>query len=107
MDLSLLTDLMGGDRQLVDRFVSIFRTQVPGQVAALSWLCEIREWETLSTALHSLKTQFSYVGLTVLAGQLRSMEEQIDRGETASIDLQIRSFTEDFNQFWEKAFPGP
>lgn len=105
MDLSLLDNLMGGDRQLVDRFVSIFKTQVPGQVAALSGLCEAGEWETLSTELHSLKTQFKYVGLPALAAHLRSMEEQIDHGDTASIASQIRAFTEDFHRFWERAFP--
>nr|WP_295921935.1 Hpt domain-containing protein [uncultured Dyadobacter sp.] len=105
MDLSLLSNLMGGDRQLVDRFVSIFKTQVPGQVAALSELCEAGEWEALSTALHSLKTQFSYVGLPALADQLRGMEEQADHGDTASIAQQILAFTADFHQFWESAFP--
>lgn len=101
MDLSLLHNLMGGDQQLVDRFITIFKTQVPGQVAALPALCEARDWEGLSTALHSLKTQFNYVGMNSFAGQMRVLEEQVDNGETAGIHLRIGRFTNEFNQYWQ------
>lgn len=101
MDLSLLHNLMGGDQQLVDRFVAIFKTQVPGQIAALPELCEAQDWEGLSTALHSLKTQFNYVGMNALAGQMRDLEEQVDSGQTDGILLQIRNFTQQFHSFWQ------
>lgn len=101
MDLSLLSNLMGGDQQLVDRFVAIFKTQVPGQVATLPELCEARDWEGLSTALHSLKTQFNYVGMNALAEQMRSLEEQVDSGKTDDIYLQINKLTQEFQQSWQ------
>ncbi|WP_439555329.1 Hpt domain-containing protein [Dyadobacter sp.] len=74
MDLSLLKSLMSGDEKLVSRFVSVFKTQVPAQVQQLPELCESQEWEELSTSLHSLKTQFSYVGMNEFAEQMREME---------------------------------
>jgi HPt (histidine-containing phosphotransfer) domain-containing protein len=101
MDLSLLHNLMGGDQQLVDRFVNILKTQVPAQVAALPELCQAQDWEGLSTVLHSLKTQFNYVGMNALAEQMRSLEEQVDSGQTDGILLQIRSFTQEFRPFWQ------
>ena len=101
MDLSLLHNLMGGDQQLVDRFVTIFKTQVPAQVAALPALCEAQEWEALSAALHSLKTQFNYVGMNALAEQMRSLEEQVDGGQTNHIPLQISHFVREFRQSWQ------
>lgn len=101
MDLSLLLNLMGGDQQLVDRFVAIFKTQVPGQVAALPALCESQDWEALSTALHSLKTQFSYVGMNALAEQMRVLEEQVDSGDTDNISLKINKFNQEFHPFWQ------
>lgn len=101
MDLSLLHNLMGGDQQLVDRFVTIFKTQVPTQVAALPALCEAQDWEALSTALHSLKTQFNYVGMNALAEQMRSLEEQVDGGKTDPIPLQISNFVREFRQSWQ------
>ncbi|SEI56430.1 Hpt domain-containing protein [Dyadobacter sp. SG02] len=96
MDLSLLHNLMGGDQRLVDRFVAIFNTQVPAQVAALPELCEAQDWEGLSTALHSLKTQFNYVGMHTLAEQIRSLEEQVDAGLTDGISLPVNHFVRDF-----------
>lgn len=101
MDLSLLHNLMGGDQQLVDRFVNIFKTQVPGQVAALAGLCEAQDWEALSTALHSLKTQFNYVGMNAFGEQMRSMEEQVDGGHTDDIALQISDFIHEFRESWQ------
>lgn len=101
MDLSLLRDLMGGDQQLVDRFVIIFKTQVPSQIAALPSLCEAQDWEELSTALHSLKTQFNYVGLTDLAEQMRDLEEQVDSGQTDGMLLRIRNFTQEPHPSWQ------
>lgn len=101
MDLSLLRNLMGGDQQLVDRFVNIFKTQVPAQVAALPELCEAQDWEGLSTALHSLKTQFNYVGMNALAEQMRNLEEQVDSGQTDDMLLQIRNFAQEFHPFWQ------
>jgi HPt (histidine-containing phosphotransfer) domain-containing protein len=101
MDLSLLHDLMGGNEQLVDRFVTIFKTQVPSQIAALPELCEAQDWEGLSTALHSLKTQFNYVGLNALAEQMRDLEEQVDKGQTDGILLRIRNFTQESHPYWQ------
>jgi HPt (histidine-containing phosphotransfer) domain-containing protein len=101
MDLSLLHNLMGGDQQLVDRFVVIFKTQVPAQVAALPGLCEAKDWEALSTALHSLKTQFNYVGLSELAEQMRSLEEKVDNGQTDDTSLYISNFTREFQLCWQ------
>lgn len=101
MDLSLLRNLMGGDQQLVDRFVNIFKTQVPAQVAALPELCEAQDWEGLSTALHSLKTQFNYVGMNALAEQMRNLEERVDSEQTDDMLLQIRNFTQEFQSFWQ------
>jgi HPt (histidine-containing phosphotransfer) domain-containing protein len=101
MDLSLLHNLMGGDQHLVDRFVVIFKTQVPAQVATLPELCEAKDWEALSTALHSLKTQFSYVGMSELAEEMRSLEEKVDIGQTDDISLQIGNFTREFQLSWQ------
>ena len=101
MDLSLLQNLMGGDQQMVDRFVTIFKTQVPGQVAALPGLCQAQDWEGLSTALHSLKTQFSYVGMHAWAAQMRRLEEQVDEGQTDGIHLPVGNFIQEFQQSWQ------
>ena len=105
MDLSLLKSLMSGDQKLVDHFISIFKSQVPGQVAALPRLCENEEWEELSSGFHSLKTQFNYVGLTEFAELMGEMEESVDNGETGSIRSGIADFTIKFDQFWQDQFP--
>lgn len=105
MDLSLLQTLMGGDDRLVTRFITIFKTQVPQQVASLPQLYENGEWETLSTTLHGLKTQFSYVGLADLAEQMRHLEALVDQGDTSSAGPQLAVFQDTFDHFWATAFP--
>ncbi|MCF0041501.1 Hpt domain-containing protein [Dyadobacter fanqingshengii] len=105
MDLSLLKSLMSGDEKLVGHFVSIFKIQVPSQVKALPGLCANEDWEELSITFHSLKSQFSYVGVNDLAEQLREMEERVDNGETGSIAFLISDFTHSFHQFWQMQFP--
>jgi HPt (histidine-containing phosphotransfer) domain-containing protein len=104
MDLSFLRKLMDGDEALVDRFVSIFKAQVPGQVAALAALYNSGEWEELSTALHSLKTQFNYVGMSEFATQMQTMEAEVDAGNTAALQDEIHLFTAQFENFWESQF---
>lgn len=104
MDLSLLKSLMSGDQKLVDHFISIFKSQAPAQVNMLPGLCGNKEWEELSTALHSLKTQFSYVGMTGFSELMREMEESVDYGETDSIASRIADFTSEFDQFWQTEF---
>jgi HPt (histidine-containing phosphotransfer) domain-containing protein len=104
MDLSLLRSLMSGDEKLVSHFIYIFKNQVPDQVAMLPRLCHDQEWEELSSALHSLKTQFNYVGLPGFAEQMGEMEESVDNGQTASMDIRIQEFMVKFNLFWQVEF---
>ncbi|KQS30828.1 Hpt domain-containing protein [Dyadobacter sp. Leaf189] len=105
IDLSLLKNLMSGDEKLVARFILIFKTQVPAQVRQLPGLCENQEWEELSTSFHSLKTQFSYLGITEFAEQMREMEENVDNGDTSSIAAGISQFIKAFDQFMQAEFP--
>jgi HPt (histidine-containing phosphotransfer) domain-containing protein len=105
MDLTFLNRQMAGDEKLVARFVSIFKAQVPAQVSQLQGLCENEDWEELSTALHSLKTQFNYMLMTEFAEQMREMEECVDNGETALIATRIAEFTKKFDLFWQTEFP--
>ena len=104
MDLSFLRTLMGGDEKLVENFVSIFKHQVPSQINILPGLCVNQEWDELSTTLHSLATQFNYVGLPDFAKQMKEMEESVDSGETDFIDVRIQDFTTEFKRFWQTEF---
>ncbi|MCF0052512.1 hypothetical protein LXM25_20750 [Dyadobacter sp. LJ53] len=104
IDRSFLTKLMSGDEKLVSHFISIFETQVPAQVSLLAGLCANKEWEELSSALHSLKTQFNYVLMNEFAEQMREMEESVDNGETASIAIRIADFIRKFDYFWQTQF---
>lgn len=104
MDLSFLRRQMAGDEKLVARFVSIFKAQVPAQVSQLPGLCENEDWEELSSAFHSLKTQFNYMLMTEFAEQMREMEEGVDNGEIAFVVTCIAEFTAKFDHFWQTEF---
>ncbi|WP_254412178.1 Hpt domain-containing protein [Dyadobacter diqingensis] len=105
MDLLFLKNLMNGDELLVDRFVEIFRKQSRGQVAALKPLLIRQQWEELSNAAHSLKTQFNYLGLETFATQVKNIEENVDNGDYHNLDKMIDIFEDDFRKFYDTEFP--
>jgi HPt (histidine-containing phosphotransfer) domain-containing protein len=105
MDMLFLKNLMNGDELLVQRFLGIFQNQSPGQVAALKPFLIRQEWEELSNAAHSLKTQFSYLGLQTFATQVRNIEESVDNGDYDNLHKMICIFEDDFRKFYDTEFP--
>jgi HPt (histidine-containing phosphotransfer) domain-containing protein len=107
MDLSFLKKLMGGDEKLVNNFVTIFRNQTPQQLAEIKILLTNEAWEELSNTAHSLKTQFSYMGLDDFADQMKHIETLIDNGELTNIHRLLTDFEISFTAFWSKEFSDP
>jgi HPt (histidine-containing phosphotransfer) domain-containing protein len=107
MDLSFLKQLMGGDEKLVNNFVTIFRTQTPKQLTEIKILLANEAWEDLSNTVHSLKTQFGYMGLADFSDQMKHIETLIDNGELTDIHALLADFDTSFTAFWSKEFSDP
>jgi HPt (histidine-containing phosphotransfer) domain-containing protein len=63
-----------GSEEAAQRFVALFRQQLPGQMDALRHALANSDWETASNTAHGLKSQCRYLGLDVAADLLQALE---------------------------------
>ncbi|RAW00413.1 Hpt domain-containing protein [Pseudochryseolinea flava] len=92
LDLTYLKTLMSEDENLVNRFLTIFKTQCPQQLEELRTHLLNEDWASLSTVAHSMKTQFTYLSVESLAAQAIEIETLADEGNTDIISDKIASF---------------
>ena len=59
--LDLLREMMGDTDGYVERFLSVFQTEVPRQLEELGILIAERDWENASILAHSVKSQLKYL----------------------------------------------
>lgn len=91
INTELLRKLLGSE-EAAQRFVTLFRQQLPGQLDMLRQAFANQDWETLSNTAHGLKSQCKYLGLEEAADLLQKMEN--DPSETkldtiATINTQL------------------
>ena len=65
---------MLGSEEAAQRFVALFRQQLPGQLSALHLSFVEEDWETAGNTAHGLKSQCRYLGLDEAADLLQKME---------------------------------
>lgn len=63
-----------GSEEAAQKFVSLFRQQLPGQLEALRKSLAESDWETASNTAHGLKSQCRYLGLDEAADWLQKLE---------------------------------
>ena len=102
MDLTFLRNLINGDERLVSNFVRIFREQAPKQVEEIQESLANEDWENFSNLIHSLKTQFAYMGLTDLSEQMKNMEFEVDNGDKTRLQPLLEHFQKDFQTLSQK-----
>lgn len=73
-----LLQLFDNDESMADRFIAIFREQMPGQLQDLRSALENGHWDEAGNIAHSLKSQFRYVGLDQAAEYCQLIENQPD-----------------------------
>ena len=76
IDYEKLMALMANDEQLVDRFVEMFKQQMPELLDKLNQAIDKENWEEAELAAHDIKSQCRYVGLE----QFAKLAEQIEGG---------------------------
>lgn len=65
-----------GTEEAVQRFVDLFRQQLPDYLDALNNASAEKDWETVSISAHALKSQCNYLGLEEAARYMESLEHQ-------------------------------
>lgn len=68
-----LRNLLGSE-EAAQKFVNLFRQQLPGQLDALQNALTAGDWETAGNVAHGLKSQCRYMGLDAAADLLQQLE---------------------------------
>lgn len=76
MNYAHLRSLLGHDDALVARFVGIFKSQTPDQMAALRAFWENGDWENTANTAHAIKSQCRYFGLEAEAALCQYIEDE-------------------------------
>jgi HPt (histidine-containing phosphotransfer) domain-containing protein len=101
VDLTFIRGLMGNDERVVEKFISIFKSQIPRQLQELKLHYVSQDSASLSIVAHSIKSQLNYIGTTALADQISTIETMVDEGNTDDLGQRIHSFDHDMNLFLE------
>lgn len=74
-----LRDLLGSEAA-AQKFVDLFRAQLPAQLQALRNALAEGDWETASNTAHGLKSQCRYLGLDETADWFQALEDAPEAG---------------------------
>ncbi len=96
MNIEKLKSLLGGDKNMVNRFLEIFKNEMPTQLSQLENAIEEEDWDTASNTAHSIKSQVVYLDLT----EISELAFRIERDAEQRNNLE--NLIEDFEHL-EKA----
>jgi len=71
---------MGGDEAMVRRFLELFKTEMPKQLADLEDQLKIGDLAAANVTAHGIKGQLRTLGLEGLAEMARLIEEKTEPG---------------------------
>src|SRR6185503_9247597 len=75
IDLSFLRVYSGGNNELMKKFIHSFLERTPTSIKTMEEQLAIKDFHGLSRSAHSLKPQFSYVGIGKAAELVKGIEE--------------------------------
>ena len=78
-----LIDLMGGDESMANRFIDLFKSQVPGELNTLDNQVRERDFEGASVTAHGIKSQCGYLGLEEAAACCLLIEKRAEAEDRA------------------------
>ena len=73
-NIEKLKSLLGNDDKMVAKFLDIFKNETPRQLSKLSDAIHGKEWDTVSTIAHGIKSQVKYLDLLELADKASEIE---------------------------------
>ncbi|MFN0175854.1 MAG: Hpt domain-containing protein [Saprospiraceae bacterium] len=78
-----------GSEEAAQKFIIMFREQLPGQLETLRQALAVGDWETASNTAHGLKSQCRYLGLDEAAELLQEMENN----PTGTMNDELRTIS--------------
>ncbi len=102
LDLTKLEQMLGGNKEMAQKFLSIFKEQTPTQLIEMRTAIASDDWDQASITAHAIKSQCKYLGLAELAEQALRIEKLAESKEQLSLlpglgallEEQIRSLIE-------------
>ena len=74
-DLSYLSDTMGGNKKLIKEIIDVFLKQSPQELSALNDAVEKKDYTTIRSVSHTMKSSTSIMGISPLISILKEMED--------------------------------
>lgn len=90
-DLTHLRQLVGGDEAMVHRFLDLFKTEMPKQLAVLERQLKAGDFASANVTAHGIKGQLRTLGLEELAELALHIENKTEKESDA------QELTLDFN----------
>lgn len=74
-DLTFLKNFTGEDPQKMKKYIEMFLQYAPPLLTKMKDAVEAKEWSELRSAAHSIKPQFSYMGMETLKESIQKIED--------------------------------
>lgn len=83
-DLTFLKSFTGNDNEKVKKYVGMFLSRAPEQLAAINQSLDNKDYDSLKVNAHSLKPQLAYMGIKSLEQDILTIEE--NSGSKTNLD---------------------
>ena len=84
-NLSLIEELMGGDRESVKKIVQSFIQSIPPSVTAMQEACDAKDWLSTSKCAHNLKANIDTLQMHIIHEDVKNIEINGKQG----VDLEL------------------
>ena len=99
IDLSYLENMSGGDKELMQEMIDIFKEQVPEFVSEMKSNLQKSDYKNLGSIAHKAKSSISIIGLVQLIDDLKVFEKNVNEGKnTETYQTFIENFERTCNQ---------
>jgi HPt (histidine-containing phosphotransfer) domain-containing protein len=94
ISLDFLKSFTSNDPLKVNKYISMFLQMAPSQIEKMNAAMQANDWESLRSASHAIKPQYTYMGIK--RGEELLKEIELRSGEKSSLEA-IPSLIEEFN----------
>jgi len=100
LDLSVLNKTYKGDKSKINKILTLCKNNIPSQISGMRKHHEEKEWKSLRTVAHSLKTSLNYLGLKELKDIAKTIE--MNAAQETELDA-VPDMVHYIETIWEKA----
>lgn len=107
-DLTYLSEMTGGKKQLIKEIIDVFLQQVPNELKSINDAILTTDFITIKNFAHTMKSSVSIMGISSLSPILNEMEELSKQAIDSSISIatsikKIKQLNEQLNSIAKQA----